>query len=185
MSDNINISPEDIVKAVIDSEPISGLDDLPADWAEEVPIENITEESSDDAQKLINNISSIYNDEDFLKNNPKFTERLNAEVENLRVLIKMRKTDEITHDNIVRAISKKPENASLYRALTDLQRTILNVSKQIDDKVDNINKLVKSIQLEFNFDNQDSEENEDTSSAQGRYRGSKDFIEDMKKSMSQ
>jgi hypothetical protein len=91
----------------------------------------------------------------------------------------MRKADEVTHDSIIAAISKKSENASLYRALTDIQRTMLNISKQIDDKVSGINNLIKNIQLEFNFEKK-KENEEEEEELNKHFRGSKDFIKKMR-----
>lgn len=142
-----------------------------------IPMDDIDDESINRAKALIGNLSEIYADAEFIENNPKFVQRLDAEVENLRILIKMRATDEVTHDCIVEAICKNSTNASLYRSLTDIQRTILNISKQIDDKVIAINNLLKNIQLELNFD--DKEEKDDSNDG-NHYRGSKDFISDMR-----
>lgn len=153
-------------------------DDLPMDMAVDIPIEEISEKANQDAIDLIENLRDLYADQDFLDNNPGFKKRLYTEVDNLRVLLKMRRADEVTHDSIIAAISRKSENASLYRALTDVQRTMLNISKQIDDKVSGINNLIKNIQLEFNYEKKDEEESEIDLSK--HYRGSKDFIKDMR-----
>lgn len=150
-------------------------DDMPMDMAVDIPIDDINEEALDTAAEMIENLRDLYADQELLDNNPGFKKRLETEVDNLRVLLKMRKADEVTHDSIIAAISRKSDNASLYRALTDIQRTMLNISKQIDDKVSGINNLIKNIQLEFNFDKKEDEETDSK-----HFRGSKDFIKSMK-----
>lgn len=162
-----------------DAEPT---DDMPMDMVVEIPIDEINEKANQDAIDLIENLRDLYADKEFLDSNPGFKKRLDTEVDNLRILLKMRKADEVTHDSIITAISRKSDNASLYRALTDIQRTMLNVSKQIDDKVSGINNLIKNIQLEFNFNKKEQEDDEVDLSR--HYRGSKDFIKDMKDEIS-
>lgn len=151
----------------------------------DIPMEDIDDKSMERAKALIDNLGEIYADKEFIENNPKFVQRLEAEIENLRILIKMRQTDEVTHDCIVKAICKNSTNASLYRSLTDIQRTILNISKQMDDKVSAINNLLKNIQLEFNFDKkEDSSDDIQPHQPEGTfYRGSKDFISEMREKL--
>ena len=175
MSDN-NIDALQQMFADVDHAPA---DDLPEDMIVDIPIDEINVEAQTAAEDLIDNLRDLYADQEFLDSNPGFKKRLFTEVDNLRVLLKMRKADEVTHDSIIAAISKKSENASLYRALTDIQRTMLNISKQIDDKVNGINNLIKNIQLEFNFEKKkENEENEEE--LNNHFRGSKDFIKKMR-----
>lgn len=144
-----------------------------------IDMDEVGEESIKSANSVISNIIDLYSDEEFMSKNPKLKQRIETELESLRVLIKLRKADEITHDLIIKAISQKPSNASLYRSMTDIQRTILCVTTKIEDVIKGLSGILKNYQLELNFkeDAVDATEDEsDESDNNGIYRGSKDFI---------
>ena len=162
-------------KDLIDGEDIANID-----------TEFIDNDSLKEAEGLIDNLKDIYADPEFLKANPKFATRLNAEIEDLRILIKVRKSDETVHDIILKAIGKNSSNASLYRALTDVQKTILSTTTDISTKIKDINTMLKNIQLEINFKQDEVKPgetgdlfNQQNLAAQA-YRGSKDFIKQMR-----
>ena len=90
----------------------------------------------------------------------------------------MRKSDERVHDLCLRSIGMNTNNASLYAALARIQSSMLNIQKQMDETVRNINSLLKNVQLELNFDNQPQQQNVDKTNTTAT-RGSKDFIEMM------
>ena len=107
---------------------------------------------------------------------PMAKKRIDTELESLRVLIKMRKADEQAHDSIITAIASNSNNASLYRALTDIQKTILAITSKISETIIGINNILKGFQLEINFDKPAEPESDST-------RGSKDFISKMRTEM--
>jgi hypothetical protein len=122
-----------------------------------------------------------------MRRNPRLKERLDIELESLRVLIKMRKSDEITHDLCLRSIGLNTNNASLYKSLTSIQSSMLSIQKQMDETIKNINALLKNVQLELNFDAKNEEEITQISpqTNQNTTRGTKSFIEMMNKSIEQ
>lgn len=153
----------------------------PEGIAVDIDINDIDNKANDIAFALCKNLREVYFDDNFMKLNPRIKERLDAEIESIRVLIKMRKSDEQIHDLCVRAIGQNSNNASLYAALARIQTSLLNIQKQLDDTVKNINELLKNTQLELNFDNEDAEtEEQHTTTPLGHSRGSKGFIEQMK-----
>ena len=95
----------------------------------------------------------------------------------------MRKADETAHDALIHAIEQNSSNASLYRSLSDMQKTILSITEKIDTCKTNLITLLKNYQLEINFkeDNYTNNDSEDTPS--DTYRGTKEFIESMKSDM--
>lgn len=133
-----------------------------------------------EAAALVENIKDIYADPEFMKNNPKFATRLKTEVEDLRILMKIRKSDEVAHDLLLSAIGKNSSNASLYRSLSDIQKTILSTTSELSAKIKDINFLLKNIQLELNFKPESETESESESSQGNMTRGSKDFIKQMR-----
>jgi hypothetical protein len=130
----------------------------------------------------------VYFDEEFMKNNPRFKERLDVELESLRVLVKMRKSDEIAHDLCLRSIGMNTNNASLYKALSGIQSSMLSIQRQMDDTVKNINNLLKNVQLELNFDNNqqnNTQGQQEIPLDSNTTRGSKKFIEMMNQELKQ
>ena len=139
-----------------------------------------------EADNMYDELRAMYFDEEFMKNHPVLAKRIRQEVYSLYVLLKMRKSDEIIHDLNIKSIASNPNNASLYRSLKDIQASMLSIQSKIDDKIKDITGLLKEKQLELNY----SEENENPpqsmeSQSNNTYRGSKTFIEDMKKAEEQ
>ena len=151
-----------------------------------IDIDAIGDEAEGKAKTLIEDLAKFYYDEDFLKANPNFRKRVDNDMESLRNLIKMRAADEVTHDVLIKAIAANSSNASLYRALTNVQTTILQITTKIETIVNNLTSMIKGYQLELNFkleqeqmmnDDEDKEVTVDNISSQ--HRGSKSFIEQM------
>lgn len=143
-----------------------------------IDISDIDDSSMKDARDMINNLSQFYYDEEFIKAHPNIKKRIDSELESMRVLIKMRKADERAHDAILQAISTNNNNASLYRALTEIQKTIISITTKMGEIVAGLNNMMKGFQLEMTFDKNTEEEIE---ASQNTHRGSKDFIKSMLK----
>lgn len=163
-----------------DNDVIDGIDIVNID------IDAIGDEAEGKAKTLIEDLAKFYYDEDFLKANPNFRKRVDNDMESLRMLLKMRAADEVTHDVLINAIAANSSNASLYRALTNVQTTILQITTKIETIVNNLTTMIKGYQLELNFkmeqeqmrsENEDEEITVDNVSTQ--HRGSKSFIEQM------
>ena len=178
--DNLN-APE--IEGLFEDGTIDGLDIV------NIPIEDISKNANDKAQSLVEDLTEFYYDPEFLKNNPNFKKRVDNDLESLRMLLKMREADEVTHDVIIKAIAANSSNASLYRSLTQIQTTILQITTKIETIVNNLTTMIKSYQLELNFKMEQEqlknkpEEDEPTSveDISSAYRGSKSFIEQMNK----
>ena len=163
-----------------DNDVIDGIDIVNID------IDAIGDEAEGKAKRLIEDLAKFYYDEDFLKANPNFRKRVDNDMESLRMLLKMRAADEVTHDVLINAIAANSSNASLYRALTNVQTTILQITTKIETIVNNLTTMIKGYQLELNFkmeqeqmrsENENEEVTVDNVSTQ--HRGSKSFIEQM------
>lgn len=154
--------------------------------SEEIDIEAIEQEAKESSFAMCKNLRDIYFDEEFMKKNPKFKERLDIELESLRVLIKMRKSDEIVHDLCLKSVGMNPNNGSLYKALSGIQKSMLNIQIQMDTTVRNINNLLKNVQLELNFEPSNPEQGQpEIPLDKNTTRGSKKFIEQMKEELNQ
>ena len=164
-----------------DNDVIDGIDIVNID------IDAIGNEAEGKAKRLIEDLAKFYYDEDFLKANPNFRKRVDNDMESLRMLLKMRAADEVTHDVLINAIAANSSNASLYRALTNVQTTILQITTKIETIVNNLTTMIKGYQLELNFkieQEQMMNSNDDDSEmtiedVSTQHRGSKSFIEQM------
>ena len=132
---------------------------------------------------MVKNLSNIYYNDEFMSQHPKLKTRIDIELENLRILIKMRKTDETLHDIATKAIAGNSSNASLYTSVTRIQDNLLDIQKQMDQTILNLNNLLRGYQTEINFeensgDNGD-QQNQTNNTPEGLSRGSKGFIQQM------
>lgn len=144
-----------------------------------IDIDSIETESKDEAAKIYKEIQDMYFDEEFMKLQPHLVSRIRQEIYSLYVLLKMRRSDEIVHELNLKSIAANPNNASLYRALNQTQSSILSIQTKIDDKVKDIQNILKDKQLSIDFGEDTNIQEEDNTS----FRGSKQFIEAMKKSL--
>lgn len=161
-----------------DSDVIDGMEVV------NIPIEDIGIEAEGKAKTLIEDLTKFYYDEEFLKQNPNFRKRVDNDMESLRMLIKMRAADEVTHDVLIKAIAGNSGNASLYRALTTVQSTILSITTKIEGIVNNLTSMIKNYQLEINFKqelNAEETSSEEVDDKTTTHRGSKAFIEQMQR----
>lgn len=140
----------------------------------EIDIDCLNDESLKDAGDAIQAISNLYHDKKYLDKHPDIKARVDLELETLRGLIKMRKANEISHDKILESLQTRADNASLYRALTELQKTAIALSNKIHDTFEKLNNLCISEQPENNNIEEDEETEEKISSI---HRGSKSFIQ--------
>lgn len=147
----------------------------------EIDLEGINEAAKTDAVALIDNLSKFYYDEDFMRRNPAFKKRVDTDLESLRILFKMRRADEEAHDLLIKAIAGNSGNASLYKSLTEMQKTIISITSKMGDIVDGLNALMKGYQLEINFDDkqEETEEENDIPTNVTTSRGTKEFIQKM------
>ena len=77
-------------------DPYNMDDIIDAEEIVDIDLDGINEESHKDAIELISNIEKYYYNDEFMQNNPKLKKRIDTELESMRVLLKMRKADEVT-----------------------------------------------------------------------------------------
>ena len=144
-----------------------------------IDVEGIDREAKSDAHQMVDNLSKFYYDEAFMSKHPQIKKRIEDELESMRILIKMRKADEEAHDALIKAISANNTNASLYKALTQIQGTILSVTTKMGEIVDRLNHMMKGYQLELPYEQQDQTDNNTEITTKNTYRGTKEFIKNM------
>lgn len=171
-----------------DADPLAmpdgvGVDDM-AELVYEIDIDNISNDANTLAASSVQNLLRLYNNKQFTDEHPDFKRRIDTEIESLRKLYKMARVDEVVHDHLIAAITKNPGNASLYKALDQIQGKMLSVDSKIREQIANFNKIITGYQMELNFA-QDNDLGGDTSTASlddgsVMSRGNKAFIEEMK-----
>lgn len=168
----MEITDQDIQNIV---DPNNGIDVI------DIPLDTIADEAEAMAISLVDNLSVFYYNETFMKEHPNFKKHIETDIDSLRMLLKMRKSDEVTHDILVRSIGQNPGNASLYRSLSDVQRTMLNIQTKIDDTIKSLNTFMKGYQMEINFNQVHSEDDQDEQECITlTSKGTKSFIEQLK-----
>lgn len=179
---SFNVDKFDGIFAGPDDNVIDGLEVV------NIPIEDIGTEAEGKAKSLIEDLAKFYYDDEFLKANPNFRKRVDNDMESLRMLLKMRAADEVTHDVLIKAIAANSSNASLYRSLTTVQTTILQITTKIENIVNNLTTMIKGYQLELNFkyeneiaNNESDNVPETIEDSPTTHRGSKAFIEQMQR----
>lgn len=169
-----------------DFDDLGGLSiDEPIADAIYIDTDEISREAKNDSMFMLKDLAKIYGNEKFMAEHPEYKKRLDLELESIRMLLKMRRSSEITHDILVKQIGSNPNNASMYKALQGLQKSLLDIQTKLDETVKTVNNLLKNYQLELPFDQVEETEDGETESisdhgASGlRYRGSRQFIIDM------
>lgn len=179
--DNLNAQEIDGMFAD-DDNIIDGIDIVNID------IEGISNDAESKAKTLFEDLTEFYYDPEFLKANPNFKKRVDNDIESLRMLLKMRAADEVTHDVLIKAIAANSGNASLYRSLTQVQTTILQITTKIETIINNLTSMIKGYQLELNFKLEQEQNNtmedvepQSIEESNTTHRGTKSFIEQMNK----
>ena len=114
---------------------------------------------------MLKDLSKVYGNEQFMAEHPEYKKRLDLELESIRVLLKMRRSSERAHDILVKQIGAKPGNARMYKALKDLQKSLLDIQTKLDETVRTVNNLLKNYQLELPFDKEENLEDGETESS--------------------
>ena len=148
-----------------------------------IDIDSISEESKIESQLMLGNIL----DSAYINSNPTLKRRMTIEVENLRQLLKMRKTAEDTHDALINQISANNANTALYKALEGVQKNLMSLITKTNEVINTINQLYTAHQTKIEFSDYtsntsdgESEDNSlDKSKSNNTFRGTKDFINAM------
>lgn len=146
----------------------------------DIDLDEIARDSDESARDLLSNISSLYFDKDFIESHPNFKARIDSEVESFKLLYKMRRADEVVQDTLIKSIKSNTKNASLYKALSDMQRTILSISAKMEESITELEKLMKEYQLMSQDTIEAVQEDDSSGGSPGSLsRGTRDFIRKM------
>ena len=149
------------------------IDDLPLETAVIIDVLEIDKDSTSTAERIIKDMEGLYYDDTWLATHSKIKKRIDIELESLRSMIKFRKANEQAHDALLNSISAENSNTSLYRALSEIQRTALSITKQIDESVTKLEDILQRYQ-----ERDDSVQINEVEEISPTHRGSKSFIKE-------
>ena len=138
-------------------------------------------EAQADAKKTMEDLMDANGDAILIENNPKLLKRLKIESDNLQTLMKMKSSNDIVHDLLVKSIGRDPGNASLYASLNKIQTAMMSIQKQIIESVKNIEAILKEKQNIIDSQKEDNifNINKTDNSTGITTRGNKQFIQQM------
>ena len=157
--------------------------DTPLDDSIYIDMEEISKKAEDETKLMFRDLERVYSNEQFMNEHPEYKKRLDIEIESLRIQLKMRKSDELIHDILVKQIGMTPNNASLYAALNRMQASMISIQTKLDTTVKTINQLLKNYQMELPFEKEPTN-NVDESTGEMKtnaktFRGTKAFMNHM------
>lgn len=143
----------------------------------DLKIESSSEEATQEAENISRLLTEFYYDSTNIS--PALITQIKLETETLSLLYQLRKWDESASKELMNGIQMSPTNASLYRALSDMQRTIIAITEKIDDTKLSLINLLKNSQSE----KLDEEEDSSDETSKSIFRGNKEYIKMMQKKL--
>lgn len=145
----------------------------------DINMDKVNSDAEFQAEYITERMSNYYFDQEWVDNHPYIKPKIAQEIQNIRRLLKMLTINEKAQDSIIMSIAINASKATLYSALTALQNSTLNIQKQLDELISNLELTFKSMQTdcEKTFVEKDKEKDEKTGSMV--VRGSREFIKEM------
>ncbi|MBR3617954.1 MAG: hypothetical protein IKN46_04690, partial [Acholeplasmatales bacterium] len=105
--------------------------------------------------------------------------KIAQEMDQIRMLIQMLYINEKGQDTLIQNITMNSGKGALYQALTSMQKSMLDIQKQLNEVVASVEGIFKEMQ--DNADKTFSEKPKETNLSDGSIvvRGSKEFIESL------
>ena len=160
-----------------DAPEVDSYDDLLAPVLQ-IDIDEINNEASKLATFLTERLANYYFDPKYIENHPYIEPKILSEMENIRRLNKMLIVNEKAQDSLLQSISANAAKGALYTALTSLQQATLNIQRQLDDLVAEMEDIFRKMQEEckLTFDAKDKEVDDNGNMIS---HGSRDFIKQL------
>lgn len=144
-----------------------------------IDINEVEGEAKEKAKQITERLSNYYFDQKYIDEHPYIPNKIAQEMDNVRRLIKMLSVNEKAQDTLIQNITMNAGKGALYQSLTSLQTAMLNIQKQLNDLVNDLEGIFKEMQnnAEQTFTQKPKETNLDDGSI--IVRGSKEFIESL------
>ncbi len=144
----------------------------------QIDIDAINNEAKALATFITERLANYYFDPKYIENHPYIEPKILSEMENIRRLNKMLIVNEHAQDSLLQSISANAAKGALYSALTSLQQATLNIQKQQDDLINELEDIFRKMQEEckLTFDAKEKEANENGDMVSF---GSREFIKQL------
>lgn len=177
---NIEDDPSlnELMNEIVDPIAVDDSNDLDMPHID-INMDKVNSDAESQAEYITERMSNYYFDQEWVDNHPYIKPKIAQEIQNIRRLLKMLTINEKAQDSIILSIAINASKATLYSALTALQNSTLNIQKQLDELISNLELTFKSMQTdcEKTFVEKDKEKDEKTGSMV--VRGSREFIKEM------
>lgn len=171
-------SLNDLMDEIVDPIAVDDSNDLDMPHID-INMDKVNSDAESQAEYITERMSNYYFNQEWVDNHPYIKPKIAQEIQNIRRLLKMLTINEKAQDSIIMSIAINASKATLYSALTALQNSTLNIQKQLDELISNLELTFKSMQTdcEKTFVEKDKEKDEKTGSMV--VRGSREFIKEM------
>lgn len=144
-----------------------------------IDLDEVEGQAKAKAQQITERLSNYYFDEKYINEHPYIPNKIAQEMDNIRMLIKMLYVNEKAQDTLIQNITMNSGKGALYQSLTSLQKSMLDIQKQLNDLVGDLEGIFKEMQ--DNADKTFTEKPKETNLDDGSIivRGSKEFIESL------
>lgn len=147
-----------------------------------IDLEEVEGEAKAKAQQITERLSNYYFDQRYIDEHPYIPNKIAQEMDQIRCLIKMLNVNEKAQDTLIQNITMNAGKGALYQSLTALQKSMLDIQKQLNDVISSVESIFREMQ--DNADKTFAEKPKETNLEDGSIivRGSKEFIESLNKS---
>lgn len=144
-----------------------------------IDLEEVEGQAKAKAQQITERLSNYYFDPKYIEEHPYIPNKISQEMDQIRMLLKMQSVNEKAQDTLIQNITMNAGKGALYTSLTALQKSMLDIQKQLNDIVASVETIFKEMQANADktFSEKPKEQNLDDGSVV--VRGSKEFIESL------
>jgi len=149
-----------------------------------IDLDEVEGQAKDKAKQITERLSNYYFDQKYIEEHPYIPNKISQEMDQIRMLLKMQSVNEKAQDTLIQNITMNAGKGALYTSLTALQKSMLDIQKQLNEIVASVEAIFKDMQ--DNAEKTFSEKPKETNLEDGSVivRGSKEFIESLSKSES-
>lgn len=144
-----------------------------------IDLDEVEGQAKAKAQQITERLSNYYFDPKYIQEHPYIPNKIAQEMDQIRMLLKMQSVNEKAQDTLIQSITMNAGKGALYTSLTALQKSMLDIQKQLNDIVSSVESIFKEMQ--DNADKTFAEKPKETNLEDGSIivRGSKEFIESL------
>jgi len=149
-----------------------------------IDLEEVEGQAKAKAQQITERLSNYYFDQKYIDEHPYIPNKISQEMDQIRMLLKMLNVNEKAQDTLIQSITMNAGKGALYQSLTALQKSMLDIQKQLNDVISSVESIFREMQ--DNADKTFAEKPKETNLEDGSIivRGSKEFIESLNNSTS-